>query len=364
MKECNPPSYLNMTRLGLKPFAKTFDRLYDFPRAEMFFRLLVMCALGGQSMEAVCSREFEASDRLFHYMASRTLEESSLYCNVLLKMTWSLLAKTRRQWKRLYLAIDHNDVEYHGKDPLMVHDAMRLKNIQYQHVRVLRYATLCLVGPKFKFTLAVLPVSVRDRPEDTVEKLLTFMPKDLKVKVKGVLMDKEFYNSRVMKTVEGMGFEYLVPGKKYKEMALTYRVCETTDKWRWKYTMNRGKENEYMTTVYLKENGLDDYMCMASNKDMSILDDEVLFQAYRSRWNIENSYKETMNYRVRTNSRNTAYRVLIYTISHLLVNLHVLTIIFNKTRITGDDMKLVVRLLFTMKIGETLRMSKKLVIKA
>jgi len=323
----------------------------------MFFALLVKCALHGLSMEGICNREFKSDDRLFHYMKRMTLRESTIYCNMLLERAFKILLKSRWHWRRVYLAIDYNDVAYQGDDPLMVHDAMMMRGTQYQHVRVLRYATIAIVAPRFKFTLAVMPVSVLDSPEVVVARLLAQVPPMLRVK--GVLMDKGFYNANAFKTIERMHMDYLVPVKKTGAMKLTYQVAMVTEKWYWNYVMNRNMENEHAVTVYLKEVGMDDYVGMVTNKTMTQRDAEQLFRDYRLRWNIENSYKEAKNFRARTNTRNHAYRILLYALSHLLMNLCVLARRISKTRITPDDMKPIIMLLLTMR-HVTRRLTKKL----
>jgi hypothetical protein len=323
----------------------------------MFFALLVKCALHCLSMEGICNREFESSDRLFHYMAGKTLEESTVYCNMLLERAFKILLKSRWHWRRVYLAIDINAVEYQGDDPMMVHDAMKMKGIQYQHVKVLEYATIAIVAPRFKFTLAVMPVGTQDTPEVVVARLLAHVPS--KLRVKGVLMDKGFYNASVFKTFDRRNVDYLVPAKKVEALKLTYQIAMVTEKWHWKHVMNQNRENEYTATVYLKEMGMDDYIGMVTNKDMTGMDAEILFRDYRQRWNIENSYKEAQSYRARTNTRNHAYRILIYAISHLLVNLQVLARRISKARITLDDMKLIIELLLTMR-HTTRRLTKKI----
>jgi hypothetical protein len=262
-------------------------------------------------------------------------------------------------WRRVWLAIDYNDVEYGGVDPLMVHDAMMMRGAQYQHVKVLRYATIAFVARGFKFTLAVLPVSTKDRAEDVVARLLDLVPHELRIR--GVLMDKGFYNANVFKIMDDREVDYVVPAKKFPEMKLTYRMAEVTDKWYWKYTMNLGKPNEHMTTVFLAEKGADDYIGMVTNKDMSITDAGMLFEAYRLRWNIENGYKESDYYKIKTNTRNHAYRILIYTIRHLLVDLLILAKRINQTTITHDDMKQILIILLTMK-HTAQRLTKKLIV--
>ena len=137
MKECNPPSVVDVSSLGLKSFSKIFECDFSFPRAGEYFLLLVECAVRNLSMEGLCNRNFKSSDRLFFYMAGKSLEESTVYCNELLKHAFKILVKARWHWRRVWLAIDYNDIEYSGVDPLMVHDAMMMRGIQYQHVKVL-----------------------------------------------------------------------------------------------------------------------------------------------------------------------------------------------------------------------------------
>lgn len=321
--------------------------------------MLIESALRGLSMEGMCNVKFESSDRLFHYMNGKTLRESTIYCNMLLERAFKILLKSRWHWRRVYLAIDYNDVAYQGDDPGMVHDAMMMRGIQYQHVKVLRYATIAIVAPRFKFTLAVMPVGKEDTIEVVVARLLAQVPS--KLRVKGVLMDKGFYNASVFKTFDRRNVDYLVPAKKVEALKLTYRIAEVTEKWYWRHVMNRNHENEYTATVYLKEVGANDYVGMVTNRDMSSMDAEQLFRDYRLRWNIENSYKEAQNYRARTNTRNQAYRILLYALSHLLMDLCVLARRISKARITLDDMKLIIELLLTMR-HITRRLTKKLIV--
>lgn len=355
MKECNPPSTVNVSSLRLNSFADAFESDFGFPRAAMFFLLLVECAIRNLSMERLCDRKFKSSDRLFHYMGKMSVEKTTRFCNDMLKRAFKVLLKSRWHWKPVYIAIDFNDVEYHGTDVLMVHDTMKKKGRQFQHVKVLRYATVAIVSRMFKFTLAITPVSRLDKPEDVVKRLLDEVPSILKIK--GVLMDKGFYNAYVFMEVDEKNLDYIVPAKKHLNMTLTYRIAEVTDKWYWKYTMNQGKKNQYMTTVYFEEYGMDDYIGMVTNKDMSIRDAKTLFDAYRLRWNIENSYKDSDYYKIKTSSKNHAYRILIYMIRHLLMNMLGLVKRINKTIVTNDNMKLIIELLLTLK-HVTLRLTK------
>lgn len=55
-------------------------------------------------------------------------------------------------------------------------------------------------------------VSTRGKPENVVGRLLAEVSP--KLKVKGMLMDKGFYNANVSKTMDDKDVDYLVPVKK------------------------------------------------------------------------------------------------------------------------------------------------------
>jgi IS4 transposase len=165
----------------------------------------------------------------------------------------------------------------------------------------------------------------------------------------------------VFKACDRRNVSFFVPAKKVEPLKLTYRIAEVVQKWHWNYVLSPGKENEYTAKVCLEEVGVDDFVGMISNRDMTGMDVELLFQDYRLRWNIENSYKEAQTYRAKTNSRNHAYRILVYALSHLLMDLQVLAKRIGKTTITRSDMELIITLLLTGR-HTIRRLTKKLVV--
>lgn len=360
MRERNPPIVVSVGCVGLKPFLRAFDRLMGFPRAELFFRLLLECSLGGLSLEALCNRKFESPDRLFFYM-SRIEEERIAECvNMLLGSAFDVLKK-RWRGRKVYVAIDYNDIEYYGRVDDRVFYTVKRNGSQYQKVKVLRYATIAVVARRFKFTLAVLPVKKTDKPENIVERLLLEAMKH--VTIRTVLMDRGFYNSRVMTSVEALGLHYIIPIKRTRSMDLYYWLSTTTGKWHWKYHMNQGTRDDKEVTVYLKEEAMTEYIGVVSNKDMGIMDAELLFQAYNLRWNQENSYKESTAYQLKTSSQNHSYRLLIYGISHFMMNLQGIARRINKARITTSDMKLAFHILLTQKQLPMVRLTKNMFLK-
>ena len=320
MREPNPPSVVDVKNLRLKPFSRVFSRNFRFPRAAMFFVLLVQCAFENLSMETTCNFKHNSSDRYFHYVGRMNVDEVTSYCNQLLLYAFKVLWVDRRLHRPVFLAIDTTDLPCTVNNLEFKHYNIKKRGLKTHKMQVIRFATLCLVMREFRLTLAVLPVRRGEKLEVTVDKLLRLIPAG--VKVRAILMDKGFYTTRIFKTVEQHGHKYVVPVKRYDEMNLQYHIAEITGIWRFTYTMNKGTGKAYSFNVYLQDIGVEYYHGFASNIDMTGRDFFTLVQAYSYRWNIEVSYKESLEYAAKSSTRKHGHRVVIFTISHLLMNLH------------------------------------------
>jgi IS4 transposase len=311
-------------------------------------------------MEGVCDREFMSSDRFFHYLGRMTVEEVTMHCNKLLRHAFNMYWKDRKRHRPVLLAIDTSDIMYDGRDNMYVHYTVKRKGMKMRKVKVLRYACISIVAREFKLTLAVRMVKKDDKMEQVVEALLEELPM---IKVKAVLMDKGFYYSEMLNTLDASGFKYIVPVIRYTGTDFMYRIGEAAGLWRYKYTMNASKKNRGTCTfnMYLEDQGIEDYIGYASNLDMTLSDFQSLTQAYKCRWGIENGFKEAKQYRVKTNTRNHAYRVLTYMISHLMMNLHTITRRHNRTSITLDQMIQAFKHILTFKHG-TKQITKRITI--
>ena len=338
MREPCPPSIVNVKLVGLKSFSRFFDVCFQFSRAGMYFLLLVKCTLSNRSLEAVCNRTFNSSDRLFYFLGRMSVDGITLCCNRLLLRSFRLLWGDRWHHRPVLLAIDTTDQVFYGKKNDYVSSTVKNRGRKTNEVKVLSFATISIVARKFKFTLAVFPMRNGESKASLVEKLLSSIPGELKVHT--VLMDKGFYHSEVMQTIDRMGLNYLIPCKQYPGLDSLYTFLEVTGEKHWQYTMHPGKAKEYTFDVYLEDKGVQWYTGFATNMDMNWRDFETLSQIYRSRWNIENGYKEAKEFMIRTNSRNHGYRVLVFALSHLMMNLYTITKRTNKrAMITLENMK-------------------------
>ena len=122
-------------------------------------------------------------------------------------------------------------------------------------------------------------------------------------------------------------------------MDLHYHIAEVTGVWRFRYTMNKKMGNAYTFNVYIQDVGVEYYVGFASNLDMIGKDFFTLAQAYKYRWGIEVGYKESLEYKIDTSTRNHGHRVITFMISHLMMNLQSIIKKDNPVDITIDYFK-------------------------
>lgn len=307
----------------------------------------------------VCDILFESSDRFFHYLGKLSVEEITLYGNMLLYRAFKIWWRDRRNHRPVFLAIDTTQLAYDGKVYEYALYAVKKRGLNYGRVKVVEFAAISIVSPGFRLTLAVVPVKRKEKLHTVVARLAEQIPDELRVRA--VLVDKEYYQSHALRTLEDYGLKYVVPVVQYKDMTLSYHVAELTDVWRFKHTIRQGEEDCFTVNVYLEDQGIESYIAFASNLDMQGRDFFTLIKAYRNRWNQEIGFKDAKEFRIKTSTRNHGYRVLAYMISHLLMGLHCLAQKNNKVEVTLDQMKQILLLMLTLEHG-TQRLTKRLTV--
>lgn len=337
----------------------------------MYFRLLLKCTLNADSIESACNREFESSDRLLFYMKNAGVEDVKGFSCMLFKSVFKMLKRHYDMSRGVWVAIDTHAVPYYGGDNCYVFYTVKRKGSRFQKVKVYKYATLAIVSRRFKYTLAAIPLKREDRLEDVVDALLCMVRGMVRIKM--VIMDREFYNQHVLTTVENHGLCYLVPVKWSLGTDMLYWLSRMRGKWMWPYTMRSRAEDRKTgktsptaykeITVYFHEIVFSEHQAFTTNR-IGRQTAESLMRTYDLRWNIENSYKDAENYTIRTSSRNHAYRYLVFVLSHLMMNLQELSKKATRTHISGKEMLLVFEILVeleeTDRPCERIRLTKKL----
>jgi hypothetical protein len=268
----------------------------------------------------VCCLKHLCPDRLFFYLNQVGVAEMLEYTDRALQQCFAV-------WKRnggrvspwgCLVAIDLTSLEYYGERDEYVHEYVKPAGRQYKHIKVRKYAALSIVAPRFKLCLCILPVRKGEKLPELVDRLLSSVRG---VKIRCVVMDKEFYNVEVLKKIEARGLHYLVPIVHKESADLLYWISATTGQWRWKYLMGVARKERKQVTGYFHEYRVGDYAGFITNREMKTDTAEKLLELYGKRWNIENGFKEAKDFLIKTTSKNHAYRLLLYTISHLIANL-------------------------------------------
>ncbi len=341
----NQSRVCNVKRASLKIFAQRLSQLLDFPRSFMYFDSLFTCARDNKSAEASYEDGGLPPDSLFKHLDRYSVEEVTSVCNRVLNMSFKRF-KNATHTRRACVAIDINEAEYWGKENEYVH----YKRGKGKNSHYLRYATISLVDTNTKCTIAVLPLKKGDDNPGIVKELLR-QAQQL-VKINTVLLDRGFYDYRIMKLIDEMGMTYIIP---FRRTTAIKKLMEGNqeDKAHILYTLNRVHSYKYTTHLYLqKDSSVEGYVGVVSNKHVGDELIEWILEFYMKRWNIENSYKEINHYRVKTSSTKKQYRLLLYTLAHLLVNTIQLLRTVNKTFIRYYEFKKMIPLL--LQIQETM----------
>lgn len=280
-----------------------------------------------------------------------------MLCNKFLEMSFKRLVLTGWKSDRVVVAIDTNDVEHWGVPDEFTHKGIGKKKKGTS--KVYRYATIAVVGSEFNFTLACVQTRPGDKLHDTVRRLLT-IAREL-VSIDLVLLDRGFYNGDVLTVIEDMGLTYLVHAKKSPIINSLYRQVQKDGTWHSKYLMSRNTPKRKTIKLYFGEHEKYEYIVMVSNQDVATEDIKLLFETYRHRWGIENTYRDSNHFKIKTTSKNHAYRLLIYCLSHLYINLIRIIRVFNRTSFAHYDFKDLIEKFLKGATGR-IRVSKNLII--
>ena len=335
----------NVGCAGLKSFVQLLSMLLDFPRSYEHFGNLFCCSRDNFSVEARYMDGGLAPDSLFMHLGKYSVDKVTVACNRVLNESFTRF-KNENHVRRATVAIDINEAEYWGKeDEYVFYKRGKAKNSHY-----LRYASISLVDRNIKCTIAVLPLKKGDDNLDVVKELLD-QAKRL-VKVDYVLLDRGFYDYRIMKMIEGMNSWYIIP---FRRTQAIKKYMGDKEKCHVLYTLNRVHSYRYTTHLYLKsDDSVEGYAGVVSNKHVKEAMIDWVLEYYMKRWNIENSYKEINHYRIKTSSPKKQYRLLLYMLAHLLVNTIQLLRTANNMHIRYYELKKMIPIL----LGEIIGISK------
>ena len=235
-------------------------------------------------------------------------------------------------------AIDEHDEPYYGMDNRY------LINAPFHKFRgtdkAYRFATLESVKNGGRFTLSIMKKDQLDGVDNAMEvDHLLRHAMSLGININIVLMDRGYLDAGVIRTVESLNMEYIIPARdnpkvlKYRKMEMKYyngiQFLVIND------TISSGKESvktNFVHIIYYPDRKRHDFS-FYTNISVNEGNAGELAEIYRERWGIENGYLEKKDVKEKTHSPDMGVRYFLFYISVLLYNMWVLFNIIR--RITG-----------------------------
>ena len=188
------------------------------------------------------------------------------------------------------------------------------------------YLTVQIVVKGARLVVAVLPYATGDSKAKAVEKVLEKAQK--LVKIDTLLMDREFFTTEIMSTVDKSAVAFLTPCvnrlnvvKELRKFASGLGFSHIIQN---KSTSGNGQEFEYTMNIQKRKKPKGDatlpeqkYIGFATNADVDP-------EEYYKRWGIETGYRQIEKCRVKTSSGNNIARLFCFVISCLLFNVWVM----------------------------------------
>jgi len=236
------------------------------------------------------------------------------------------------------VAIDVHDWLYYGSE-----DTPRVcvTNPDQGTDRAYKFATLCIVDPSVRFTLAWMPLAGDDTDElaDALRQLVSTAREY--VEINRVYCDRGFYRVHLLKTLEEIDVEFVVRATQTRKIQRFIREAES-DTFVTEYESVRKNPPTGRTTVQLvvvpHRSREDDHFCVVTNREVTRDLAQPLAQAYRRRWGIETSYRKVAEFLPKTSSPTFSVRLFYFLLAVSLYNLWVLVnLLLTVDRTVGSD---------------------------
>ena len=237
------------------------------------------------------------------------------------------------KFDEVVVAIDKNKVPHYDKNP----DTRYLVKSKYDKGTCTFQAfttAKCVAGKKSLHLGWELVTRDKFNPE-FVRKIIKKCT-DLRIGANLYLLDREYYSTDVMHTIQEMGKDFIIPAKKdsrIKQAIIEHAAGKreavskhTISNGITKFTFNlvivkapvKKKKNKKEKEKLIYEN----YHVFATSLSGDVQDIKKLIpEEYKKRWDIETGYRTTKSIMLMTNSTNPAIRILFYVLSIILANI-------------------------------------------
>lgn len=295
------------------------------------FAVLSYASVHQTSIESACQELAEApsGNRLREVLVAALPPRAVLqrHLNTVLR---AQLPRPVRAGKRSWvLAIDITLIPYHGQpahDEREVLRAQSKSGTRHFH----GYATVAIVHHRRRYNLALRLVEQHETMAQIVRDLLNRV-KRLKIPVRRVYLDKEFYSLDVFRTLDRRKLSYILPVPiRGKQGGIRQFFGRGHSRYA-SYTLHRTKTHQsYRIRVAVvhrhrsrRSQRRVGWFAMAVHNLPCGMHPRDVYELYRQRFGIETSYRQMHLVRARTSSRNPTLRLLLVGLALVLVNLYV-----------------------------------------
>ncbi len=283
------------------------------------------------SIESACQELARApsGNRLREVLAAALPARSVLQRQLNTVLRAQLPRPLRKAKRAVALAIDITLIPYHGRAAPDDPDVLRAQaKAGTRHFH--GYATVSIVHHRHRYVLALRLVEQHESMVQIVRDLLDRV-KRLKIRVRRVYLDKEFYSLDVFRTLERRRLSYVLPvpvrgqqggirqffGHGYGRYAI-YTLHST--KQHRTYAIRVAVVHRYRSHRSRRRFG---WFAFAVRGLPPGTAPRQVFELYRQRFGIETSYRQMNTVRARTSSRSPALRLLLVGLALVLVNFYV-----------------------------------------
>ena len=226
------------------------------------------------------------------------------------------------------MALDITLIPYHGQPQTEASEVLRAK-AKCGTNQFHGYATLSIVHHAQRFVLALHFVRLHERMDQSLDELLERV-KRLKIGVRRIYLDKEFYSLAVLRSLRARQLSYVLPIPVRASNKQMTRICQGRKSHFARYRVrSQARETEMVRVAVVKrtrrpgQRKVVRWFVYALAGLPARLQPQQVFQLYRQRFGIESCYRQMNQLRARTSSRSPGLRLLLLGLALLLINLYV-----------------------------------------
>jgi hypothetical protein len=170
--------------------------------------------------------------------------------------------------------------------------------------RAFRFATLCIVAPSIRFTLAVVPLEAngfeakREAVRALIEEAREF------IRIRHAYLDRGFYQVHVVAALEQLDVTYIVRARASNGMKAFLPADEETVVEDYLMQRHRPPRASVAVTVFAvpHRTNEDEHVWFVTNIDVTDQTAPAYAAAFRRRWGIETAYRQIGDFLPRTSS--------------------------------------------------------------